>query len=390
MNEFIKKIDIACRILYGQKKQYLAEYIECNKRSLENIAAGKPYVLCTYYFPSEIAAMYDAEYIYIERIVGIAVSCGMVGRLEKDVLPNTICSYHKAFWELLERKVLPLPVMILGLAYPCMDARILCEKLHSLYGIPLIRIGDWDRKYPMKGEKKEPDYGGVLRDCCNVLHKYFIQKQTIEETVEYANQAAALKKQIDEARIQCPGILCSDEILKIFTVENLYGRKEAICVLRKLLTYIGERKKQYTNSEKIRFFWMGLIPLYDNNMLSYIENRYDCQFVYEEMWMFGDYHLEAPTFYDDMDKKIRGSLFYNLDERICRLIDKMEKLDVKTAIHFSQAHCSFLPPQIKEIERALGKKNMTLYHLGADVVKGHFLREKLEKVVISCKEREGG
>lgn len=374
MKKLISKLDIACRLLYGQKKKYLAEYLECNKRSFEQIAMGKPYVLCTYYFPSEIAAMYDAEFIYIERIVGIAVSCGLIKGKKNNVLPETICSYHKALWELMETGVLPRPTMIIALSYPCMDACILCEKLHNLYQIPLFRIGT--------GRQEE------LRDCCKMLKQHFQCRQSVEETIALANQAVILKFEIDKKRMEYPGIVSSDDILKIFTVENMIGSRQAVRVLRFLLEHIENKIKTYSYEKRTFFFWMGLIPLYDNSMLSYLETKYNCRFVYEEMWMFGNDYLRLSSFYEDLENKIRHSLFYHLDKRISLLIKKMKELQVGAVINFSQAHCSFLLPQINEIKHALMKNNIQMYNLNADVVNGHFSREKIEEIIECCKESE--
>ena len=374
MEEFIKKLDIACRILYSQKKEYLAEYLMCNKRSLEQIAGGKPYVLCTYYVPSEIASMYDAEFIYIERIVGIAVSCGIVGERENRDLPERICSYHKAMWELIETEVLPLPSLILAFFYPYTDAWILCERLHERYQIPILRIRE--------GKQEE------LRNCCQLLKQYFPCRQSIEETAAFANEAVILKAEIDKKRVEYPGIVRSDDMLKLFTVENMIGSRQAVRVLQCLLAHIDIQIKAYVREKRFRIFWMGLIPLYDNNMLSFLEAKYNCQFVYEEMWMFGNLYLRPSFFYEDMENKIKHSLFYDLDKRISELIKKIKELEVKNVINFSQAHCSFLPPQIKEIKYALQQNHIHMYNLGADVVKGDFARGKIEKIIEACKESE--
>lgn len=374
MKELIRKLDIASRILHGQKKKYLAEYLECNKRSLEQIDAGKAYVLCTYYFPSEIAAMYDVEFIYIERIVGIAVSCGFIKGKRNNVLPETICSYHKALWELMETGVLPRPSMIIALSYPCTDARILCEKLHELFHIPIFRMGT--------GKKEE------LHACCNKLKQHFLLRQSVEETVSLTNQAMKLKKEIDKKRLEYPGIVSSDDILKIFTIENMIGSQQAVRVLQYLLEYIEDKEKIYSKEKKTFYFWMGLIPLYDNSMLSNLEKKYDCRFVYEEMWMFDNDYLQISSFYDELENKIKNSLFYNLDKRIRQLINKVKEFQVGTVINFSQAHCSFLPPQIKEIKQAMQKNDIQMYNLGADVVSGQFSRKKIEEIIEHGKERE--
>lgn len=374
MKELIRKLDLACRILQNQKKEYLAEYLMCNKRSLEQIAEGKPYVLCTYYVPSEIAAMYDAEFIYIEHIVGIAVSCGIVGERENQNLPQRICSYHKAMWELIETGVLPRPSLILALFYPCMDAWILCERLHERYQIPILRIG---------GGKQEE-----LRNCCELLKQYFPRRQSVEDTAALANKAVILKAEIDKKRVEYPGIVRSDDILKLFTVENMIGSPQAVRILQCLLAHIDIQIKAYAREKKFWLFWMGLIPLYDNNMLSFLETKYNCQFVYEEMWMFGNDYLRPSVFYEDLENKIKHSLFYDLDKRISELLKKMKELDVNNVINFSQAHCSFLPHQIKEIKRALQQNNIQMYNLGADVVNGCFSRRKIEEIIEACKESE--
>lgn len=374
MNELIRKLELACQILHGQKKKYLAEYLACNKRSLEQIVAGKPYVLCTYYLPSEIAALFDAEFIYIERIVGIAVSCGIIKGRESSDLPKRICSYHKALWEMIETGVLPRPSLILALAYPCMDAWILCEKLHECYRIPLFRVGE--------GRQEK------LRDCCELLAQYFSRRQSVEKTVVFANKAAMLKTEIDKKRVKYPGIVSSDDILKIFTVENMIGSPQAVRVLQLLLEHIDKQVETYSKEKKTYLFWMGLIPLYDIGILSSLEIKFNCRFVYEEMWMFGNDYLRPASFYADLENKIKHSLFYDLEERVSGLIRKMKELGVNNVINFSQAHCSFLPPQIKEIKHALQKNNIQMYSLGADVVSGYFSRHKLEEVIKACKESE--
>lgn len=347
----------------------------CSKRSLEQIAEGKPYVLCTYYVPSEIAAMYDAEFIYIERIVGIAVSCGVVEGRENHALPEGICSYHKALWELIETGRLPRPSLILAFSYPCVDARLLCEGLHERYRIPIFHMGE--------GKQKE------LRDCCEWLKQYFPLRQSVEETAVLANKAVILKTEIDKKRVAYPGIVSSHDMLKLFTVENMIGSSQAVEVLQGLVEHIDKQVETYAREEKLRFFWMGLIPLYDNSMLSFLETKYNCQFVYEEMWMFGNDYLRPSFFYEDLENKIKHSLFYDLNKRISGLIKKMKELGVNRVINFSQAHCSFLPPQIKEIKCALQQNNIQMYNLGADVVKGVFSRRRIEEIIEACKGSEG-
>jgi len=368
MNDLIKKMDLSIRMLLHTDKKYLAFYLSYQKQKLERIIAGRPYVLCSYYFPSELTSMFDTEFLYIERIVGLAVSSNIMKGKERPIFTNDICSYHNAFVDLIENNIIPKPQFIMALSYPCHDAKMLCEYLHSRYNIPL---------YIISGQNYERE----LKKGFHILKERYSLCQNINETVEFSNQAVTLKKEIDRYRLKYPGIMKSDEMLKIFTLENDFGSREAVDMLKLVLKTIKDKTLQHSYPDSLRILWMGLIPLYDNSILSHIEKCFPCTFVYEEMWMFGHYFLTEDNFFENLSSKIRTSLFYHTRDRIERLLTVVKETKAELIINFSQRNCSFLPPKIKEIEAAFAKEGLVLKNLDADVVRGGFERETLVEAI---------
>jgi benzoyl-CoA reductase/2-hydroxyglutaryl-CoA dehydratase subunit BcrC/BadD/HgdB len=361
-------LDLAVRLLRGSGRDFLSGYLFHQKSVLERIKSGKPYILSTYYFPSEIAAIFDVEFLYIERTVGLYVGSNMAVGEDTGELPKWICSYQKAFFEMIKEGVLPLPYAMIAIRYPCMDAVKLCEHLHKTFHVPIHYIAV---------DTLERD----LMKIYSKLDKWFLRKQTTYETICLSNQARRLKRKVDRYRMQYPGIIKSDDCLKIFTLENDFGKPIAVSVLGQLLECIEKRTEEYQTSWKVSVFWMGLIPLYQNSILTEMEGRYPCKFVFEELWLFGANELSEYAFIDEMAKKIRESLFFDTNERINRLIKWIKDFDTNVVVNFSQKNCSFLPPQIKQINRRFENEGIKVYHLGADVVYGGFQKERLIHII---------
>lgn len=366
---------MAVRMLKSLKQDYLAEYILHHLNVLERIQSGKPYILCTYYVPSEILNLFEVEYIYIERIVGIAVSSGIVRKPMDFGLPETICSYQKAFLTLLEHKSIPLPEFILAFDYPCQDALYLCEFIHRSYKIPMKKI---THQLMQQG----------FRQVYEQLLQMYPIRQSIEQVVKLSNLASECKMQIDSCRQEYPGILPSDQCLKLFTVENDFGNDAALVVLNKLKDTMEEKQKGFLRTDKQKIFWMGLVPLYDNSILSRMEKKFDVTVIYEEMWMFGETAITAEHFFADLEKKVKSGLFYELEDRMQRIGLIVKEMKADMIINFSQRHCSFLPPQIKKMKDYFDREHIRMYNVGGDVIEGRDQMEKLALILKKHRNRE--
>lgn len=336
-------------------KKFISTYIKSQFKALENINNGSPYILSTYYFPSELACIYNVEVIYIERLVGLAVGMNMLDKDTTTPLHHGICSYQKAFLKLIEQKIIPKPQMIIAVRYPCKDAVKLCDYLHNTYKIPIFYLS-------LRQLRKD------LEDVHHYLSSQYQVIEDIKDVVRRSNAAHDLKKTIDQYRRQYPGIIRSDDCLKIFPIENDFGKDSATCVLKELLSCIEKNISTYQKDNKTTICWMGLIPLSDNNMLTKIEKYTHCKFVYEEMWMFGDYKLYQDNFFDALTEKIKQSLFYNTYHRIHKIHDMMRQTHTEIVINLSHHNCSFLPQTIHQFKAYFEQKGITFYNISCDVV----------------------
>lgn len=339
------------------------------KKKLERIFAGKSYILCTYYFPPEIANALDVEVLYIERVVGICVSghCIADTACHCCIKEAKGCSYQSVLFHLIEQKILPKPVMTVAVEFPCRDAVSLCEKLHSTYAIPIIYI-----------HKKH--LGAELKCFFEMAQEKFGCKKSLEETTTLSNQATEIKRKIDCLRIQYPGIVASDDCLKIFTVENDFGNMTAIYVLRNLLDFILDSIPKYHPPEGSMIFWMGLIPLYNNNILLKTERQTGCKFIYEEMWMFREKNIESGDVFNALAGNITNGVFYNRQTRADAIIRKIQAFNVEAVINFYQKNCSFLPAQDAFIRERMKKHNIRYYTTGQDVIAGNYKEQTLVNI----------
>ena len=328
MDNLLHRLNLSVRLLKGEGKHTLAQYIAGQLETLQRIQEGAPYLLCTYYVPPELLLLYDVEVLYIERIVGLTVSTGLLDGLSGS-LPPGICSYQRAFFHLMEQGALPKPCLLLSVDFPCGDAAEMMERLHERWAIPIHRI----RKPYMKHD---------LMAAAGLLEKRFSRKRDEGDVSRLYNRANAYKKRIDALRLRHPGLADSGEMLKLFTVENDFGSEKALMVLQGLYHSLSQRVAEWQAGKEFRILWMGLIPLYNNNLLAKIEAVMPVRFVWEEMWMFD--HPDCPPaepaddlrglFYSQMADRLCGSVFYDRrgkgdqsleDECVAIIKESMEK-----------------------------------------------------------------
>ncbi len=363
MDNLLHRLDLSVRLLKGEGKHTLAQYIAGQLETLQRIQEGAPYLLCTYYVPPELLLLYDVEVLYIERIVGLTVSTGLLDGLSGS-LPPGICSYQRAFFHLMEQGALPKPCLLLSVDFPCGDAAEMMERLHERWAIPIHRI----RKPYMKHD---------LMAAAGLLEKRFSRKRDEGDVSRLYNRANAYKKRIDALRLRHPGLADSGEMLKLFTVENDFGSEKALMVLQGLYHSLSQRAAEWQAGKEFRILWMGLIPLYNNNLLAKIEAVMPVRFVWEEMWMFD--HPDCPPaepaddlrglFYSQMADRLCGSVFYDPAVRCRKLTALATRMKVDLVIDALQRHCSFLPPLAPSSRSALEKAGIAFRIISADMVR---------------------
>ena len=354
----------------------LAVYLASQRDTLLKIYEGRPYVLCTYYIPSALTALVDAEVLYIDRIVGHCAGARLIPSNSDALLPDGTCSYQQAFFSLIEAGLLPKPSAEAATEYPCTGAVELCKALHKKYGIPLFVVSG----NPSADE---------LRGLGEWLLRRYGQRQGVSETAGFYNRALGLKRDIDARRLRQPGVLPGGLCLKLFCVENDLGRPSALCVMQALNQEAGDRPRRHACGDN-RLFWMGLVPLYDNNLLRRLERKTGCAFVFEEMWMFGGGQISASAFYEDLARTVTENIFYRQERREERILAVIKQSGAGAAVNFLQRRCSFLPRTAAGMRRRLQTAGLPVFHAAADVVSGTFDETPLLRFIEKCGRRKAG
>ena len=93
----IGRLQRLVRLMERSGKPYLHAYMVSQVERLTRILSGRPYVLCTYYIPSELTGLFDVEFLYVDRTVGLAAAAGLL--LPSGGELGGICSYQQTFYE---------------------------------------------------------------------------------------------------------------------------------------------------------------------------------------------------------------------------------------------------------------------------------------------------
>ena len=364
------------RLLEHSGKPYLHAYMASQVERLTRILAGRPYVLCTYYVPSELTSLYDVEFLYVDRTVGLATAAGLLPPSGREL--GSICSYQQAFFDLLQSGILPPPVLMLGLDYPCADALRLMETVHQRWHIPLVRL---TRK------RLQQD----LMQTVDLLSKQFGQCESMQRVARHYNEANAYKRSIDRLRIEFPGIADSADMLKLFTIENDFGSAVAVEILRALHEALAQRVQTWEPPREHPLVWLGLVPLRDINLFSRLPGATGFRVVFEEMWMIERPDCSQDDFFAGMAQRVKSTLFYHRAVRARRLVRRAKEVSAAAVVHFSQQCCSFLPPAAPGLRRQFERAGIPWVSASADVVRSsRFDLSRLQRELAVCREKSGG
>lgn len=367
-HNFIRRLEFTQQLLRVRKEEAFAEYIGSQKETLIRISKGNPYILCTYYIPSEFTALFQIECLYLERIVGLAVGTHILKNTDEADRIKIGCSYHQTLIELIKRNIIQLPEHILCFEYPCRNCVEACTYLHEYYQIPIEYI-------------KLDHLKTQLISLYNRMKDMYGVRQQIQDTVELSNTAAEIKRKIDSLRMNYPGLVSSDTALKIFAVENDFGTKTAVAVLSGIYNNMKSKIAVYQENNRKRIFWMGLIPLNNNNILSSIEKKLPVTFVYEEMWMFGDTCISEEYFFDEIAIKIENGLFYDNQKRIQKILTAIHDTKAAVVINLTQKGCSFLPPLLADVRAEVQKEGLPFINITTDVILDKYEDARLEEII---------
>lgn len=368
-NPLYHKMDLAARFAEGYKVDYLALFLRHQLEVLERIDAGEDYLAATYYVPGELLASFDVPVLFLERTSGFAAANGLIDnpglKARQYRMPSCGCSYQMLMECLFNENILPPPKGFIAASYSCDDAWMYCRMASLRYGVPFYLV---DIAHGAREAASVNYLENQLSGIYDALASQYPTARTRDEVVRASNEAIGLKHDIDALRTGYPGILESAEGFKIFTLYNDLGRDYALKVLDSLYQTLRKRTPDYSLPDGPRLIWLGVIPLYHNNLIKEIEKKYSCRIMYEELFEFGEDYITEEDFFRGLSRRIVNSIFFSPEQRLNAILGYIGSMRIDGIIHFSQNNCRFLPPGFSLLQRKLAEHGIPTVDIGGDVV----------------------
>lgn len=350
-----KRMDLVRRFSMASASKSVYHFFSEQLATLNKIADGSPYIASTYYVPGELLSLFDIPVLFVERTAGFAAANGIISQIDKHRFPSNCCSYQQFLNALIEESILPLPSILIGARYACDDAwmyfRYLSNEKHIPFYFLDVSKGDSD-------ENAIVCLGNQIEELYLFLKERFLLKYSLYDIVETSNRTMEIKGTIDAMRITYPGIVKSEEMLKIFTLYNDLGKTYVLKIFQELFEFIRAKTSEYKPEKKPHILWLGVLPLYRNKILNEIESKFNCSIVYEELLDYGQDRISVKSFFMDLAKRIISNLYFSQYNRITGIVKYVNEMNIDGIIHFSQRNCRFLNPMVPFLH-----KTLTEYHV---------------------------
>lgn len=362
MSQYTYYMDLAIRFAKAKEKEYIACFLEEQKRVMEKCMSGEGYVLSSYYIPNELFVLFDLPVLYCERIAGFGAACNMIPDSSWKGLENynTRCSYQLYLEEMIRSGIIPLPQLIIASDFPCRSAYDFCKWLSEKYQIPFLSV------FIERNEDAKEYHAAQLNKVYEYLVAHFEQKHSMKEVLQASNAVLGIKDEIDQLRFQFPGIIDSQDIINLFTICNDFGKKTTVQIMELLLEDIDKRVTRYSwDARWKKLMWLGTTPL-RMNLMSKIENEYCVKFVYEDLFQFSTKGIHEQDVFQDMADRLSDIIYFTEEKRIHEAVTAAKRFEVDGCVHYSQRICKFLPPIFPKLQKEFENSQIPILELRGD------------------------
>lgn len=367
MNKLLTYMNLASRYAEGLGELPIAIYLREQHRILERVINGEEYIAATYYVPNEILSQFDIPVLYIERISGFGAANKLLGNIDIKRqylgMPSCSCTYQIYYEGLIDECYIPHPSRIIASSFACDDAWWYCNKMSQRYKTDIYLID----VFRSNSEEAELYISKQLYELDSILKINYKTVRSLDSIIEQSNEGLEIKAKIDSVRKNNPGILDSNTALKLFPLYNDLGKPYANEIMQTLYDLLLIKAAHYEPENKIRLIWLGMIPLYYNNLIKDIEERYNCRIVYEELFQYPNKHIDKRNIYHSISKRIMNTHFFTMQQRMRDIIEYIDTYNVDGIIHFSQKNCRFLPPMLPLVYSELSEYKIPIVDINGDV-----------------------
>lgn len=270
-------------------------------------------------------------------LAGAASTRLFVDTAEKNGVPESFCSYHKAMIGFAEAGVLPRPALVLNTSLACDANHLSFRRLAGFYDIPHFLVD-----VPTRQNEDTVTYlADQLREMTRFIEAHTGRKmdparlrETVargQRTIEYYRTYLALR-----GERSMPDEMTS-EMFAIFATHVLLGTPEAERFARMLAEEVKRLPRRRGGK---RILWMHTLPHWQQGLREILNLREDCEIVGCDMTFDMLSDMDPDTPYESMARRLlECSLTGDARRRIGLALQMARRLNADGVVYFCHWGC---------------------------------------------------
>ncbi|HHV71423.1 MAG TPA: 2-hydroxyacyl-CoA dehydratase [Clostridia bacterium] len=319
--------------------------------------------------PSQILHAMDIYPLFIEAfssfLSGMECETVFIDYAEKIGIAESLCSYHKAFLGAGEAGILPKPQFAVTTSLIC-DGNINTMKyLAKKYEIPYYALD-----IPYEYNKGSEEYViGQLKELVAMIENATgkkLEEEKLKEVLKREQKSRIYqKKYLAQLKNKSFPTTLTSEMFMLFTAHVFMGRKET-CKFYEMLV---DEIKNYPESEKIKIFWVHLMPFYQHSLKEYFNNNPHYQLVGCDLYFDYADEIDYNNPYQTLARRMLLNRYNGCYQRRVKHISNLiENQNPDGVINFCHWGCKQSSGGVMLLKEEMKQKNIPFLILEGDGV----------------------
>jgi len=295
-----------------------------------------------------------------------------ISRSEGNGFSPSICSYHKATLGLIEDGGLSLPLGTAVSSHICDGGVGIANFFRHKYGADTFILNvPFDRK-----EINTKYLINQYRNLVTWIENYTGKKLTddkIREALELSNKTRAYWLKVLELRKSDPVVPGRFMLRNLFGATFLFGSQFGYEVLKTYHNEMFERHRKVSENnlhkDEKRILWIHFAPLYNNNLLEYLEDELGCRIVFDITGhiYWSEYDIEKPL--ESLAERSISHFYLGKTEDRKHLYEEIiQSYKIDGVIHMMQSGCRAIPGASWQVRNVADEQNVPYLELSGDCI----------------------
>lgn len=351
-------------------------YVDSMLKRAENYFTKPKKVFTTTMVPSEILLAFDVASLDSEEVAPIIESMGSRNNTEAEKcikaavklgLSEDVCPYPLTTIGAFERGLIAVPDAFIGSSYMCNDQYEMIKFLAYRYNKPyfIIDIPCWHDKSTI--DYVEEQLKELVKFLSNILDKP-LDYECFVKTMDCSNDTYLTTEGIKEKR--CQGVnIPGSEFIYFYGTQVLSGHLDNLSLLEKLYEECSDR---LDTQQRIRAFWMNVLPLRKKSVVRSLEKDYGIDIAYDELSTCNMAPVKGSDPFRSLAEKLLSGIYLNGIERRIKNIKRMIKdYKIDIAMGFSYSRCKLTSGGMSEIKHLLHNEQIPYVEWNVQSISGN-------------------